>query len=224
MLDDLNLPAGLSPALRAVCDGLLVPVTIADPDQTDMPLVYVNPAFETLTQYPAAEVLGQNCRFLQGPLTDKTATDEIATVCQRRAADSFCLINYRKDGSLFFNLLAIQPIDIGRSRTMLMGCQFAFRPTQTGGTLARTGAMIDRAQRQMRLGSRAGPHQVNIHDTYRLDTIAMRFEAAFTRVKNTLVKNSNTIMREGTALQRTEQVVAGGFAGRDPAHVARLLG
>lgn len=223
MLDDAHLPTELPPGLQVVCDALTIPISIADPDHHDTPLIYVNPAFETLTQYTAAEAIGQNCRLLKGHLTDRTATDEIADVCRRRSSDAFCVINYRKDGSIFFNLLSIQPLHVDRHRTLLMGCQHDFRPTQTGGTLAQTSALIDRAQRSLRHGTRAGPHHVNIHDTYRLDMIAMRYGAAFTRVKNMLVKNSSIRMTDGTAAEREDAFSASGFAGRDPEHLARLL-
>ncbi|MCV3273019.1 PAS domain-containing protein [Roseobacter sinensis] len=224
MLDDLDVASRLLPMLRVVCDDLPIPISIADPDLDDTPLIYVNGAFEALTLYRAEEVIGKNCRFLQGRLTDGTVTDEIAHACQRRAGDSCCIINYRKDGSLFFNMLAIQPLRLDLNRTLLMGCQFAFRPTQTGGTLARTCALIDRAQRQMRLSSRISADDINLHDTFRIDTIGMRFEAAFTRVKNALIRDNSSLMAQGSSLRRREALGRGGFAGRDQSHIERLLG
>ncbi len=124
----------------------------------------------------------------------------------------------------FFNLLALAPIRTDSERTMLMGCQFAFRRTQTGGTLRRTSGMIEEAQRQMRMGAGNGLHNVNIHDTSRRNTIAMRFEVAFTRVKNTVVKNNNRILHYGSTHERASAILPGGFAGRDQTHVAKLLG
>ncbi|WP_300032261.1 PAS domain-containing protein [uncultured Roseobacter sp.] len=195
MLDGINLPAGLSPALRAACDSLTTSVTLADPSLDDMPLVYANRAFEELTLYPVQEVIGQNCRFLQGRVSDRTVSDEIASVCQNHGSDSFCVINYRRNGTLFFNLLSIGPVQIAPGRTLLMGCQSAFRPTQNCGTLARTAAAIDHAHRQLRLGRRVGPTRVNMHDTFRLDATAMRFDATFTRVRNLVIRNTNDRMQ-----------------------------
>lgn len=194
MLDDLMRVAQIPPEIEQICNDLSISICIADPDGDDTPLIYVNRAFETLTLYAAEEVLGKNCRFLQGALTDRTVTDEIAEVVRRRVSETCCLINYRKDGSLFFNLLAIRPIMLGDDRTVLMACQYAFKPTQTAGSLRRTCSALDDAQRKIRFGLRAGPNPVNMHDTYRLDTVAMRFEAAFIRVKNCLIRMGNAQM------------------------------
>jgi PAS domain S-box-containing protein len=48
-------------------------ITVADPSLPDCPLVFINPAFSRITGYPAEEVLGRNCRFLQGQGTEKEA-------------------------------------------------------------------------------------------------------------------------------------------------------
>lgn len=192
----------LGPAVRSACDLLDVPIVIADPDLDDIPIVHVNPAFEELTLYAAQDVIGRNCRFLQGKDTDRTVTDELAHACKTRRADMCFVVNYRKDGTAFFNLVAIQPIAIDRNRTMLMGCQFAFKPTQTAGTLAKTSAIIDSAQRQLRHGTRTGASPINTHDTFRLDTVAMRFEAAFIRINDQLVKSANSRMLDELSLGR----------------------
>ncbi|WP_299959826.1 PAS domain-containing protein [uncultured Roseobacter sp.] len=202
MPDDPGFGEMLDAAVKSAGDALDVPITIADPEQDDTPLVYVNPAFEKLTLYKAAEVIGRNCRFLQGDETDRTVTDELADTCRNKKADTYCLVNYRKDGTAFFNLVAIQPISITRAHKMLMGCQFAFTPTQTAGTLARTCAMVDRAQRQVRHGARTEATQINTHDTFRLDTVAMRFEAAFVRINDQLLKSANGRMLSELALGR----------------------
>lgn len=76
----------------------------------DNPIVYVNPAFERLTGYSKAEILGKDCRFLQGESIDQP---EIAAM--RKAIDNgesilVTLRNYKKDGSVFWNELSISPI------------------------------------------------------------------------------------------------------------------
>lgn len=85
-------------------------ITIADARLPDMPLIYVNRGFEMITGYEKSEVLGSNCRFLQGPETDpETAAEIRASIAKRRE----CLVeilNYRKDGSKFWNRLSITPI------------------------------------------------------------------------------------------------------------------
>ena len=85
-------------------------VAIADARFPDRPLIYVNKGFERMTGYAVAEVLGRNCRFLQGPETGAEAIAEI------RAALAECreclveILNYRKDGSTFWNRLSITPV------------------------------------------------------------------------------------------------------------------
>jgi PAS domain-containing protein len=52
-------------------------IVITDPSKADNPIIFVNPAFTELTGYSSAEAIGQNCRFLQGPLTDRKVISEI---------------------------------------------------------------------------------------------------------------------------------------------------
>jgi len=90
-------------------------ISISDPtavgvDGEQDPLVWVSPSFEQLTGYTSREILGRNCRFLQGPDTDPAA---VARVRQGLAAGetvSQTLLNYRHDGSAFFNHLLISPV------------------------------------------------------------------------------------------------------------------
>ena len=71
---------------------------------------YVNPAFESLTGYKKEEVLGQNCRFLQGPDTDPKTIDKIRNALQEQQEIQITLKNYRKDGSWFWNQLVLGPV------------------------------------------------------------------------------------------------------------------
>ncbi|CAN5396998.1 hypothetical protein BH11PSE11_BH11PSE11_39380 [soil metagenome] len=71
---------------------------------------YVNPAFERITGYSAAEAVGQNCRFLQGTDLDQPGLDEIRTALREQRAGNAVLRNYRKDGSLFWNHLHVAPV------------------------------------------------------------------------------------------------------------------
>ena len=85
-------------------------ITITDPRLPDNPLIYVNPAFYQVSGYTAEETIGRNCRFLQGPDTDQRA---VATIRHRLEAREQCvveLLNYRKDGTPFWNRLSIVPI------------------------------------------------------------------------------------------------------------------
>jgi PAS domain S-box-containing protein len=84
--------------------------TITDPRQPDDPLVWVNPSFTRITGYEADEVVGRNCRFLQGPATDPAAVSEIRTALQERRTVTTTLLNYRKDGTAFWNQLSVSPV------------------------------------------------------------------------------------------------------------------
>ncbi len=84
--------------------------TISDPNAEDDPLVWVNPAFERTTGYSAEQVLGRNCRFLQGPDTDPEALDRIRAALRAAEPIRETLLNYRADGSAFWNQVSISPV------------------------------------------------------------------------------------------------------------------
>lgn len=96
----------LERGVQATPNGILM----ADASKTDMPLVYANDYFYGLTGYVPNEVLGRNCRFLQGPDTDAEAVSFIhQAIPDRRRAD-VTLLNYRKDGTSFWNHLSLSPL------------------------------------------------------------------------------------------------------------------
>jgi PAS domain S-box-containing protein len=84
--------------------------TITDPRQPDNPLVWVNPSFTRVTGYESADAVGRNCRFLQGPATDPAAVAEIRAALAERRPVTTTLLNYRRDGTAFWNQLAISPV------------------------------------------------------------------------------------------------------------------
>ncbi|MDY6936096.1 MAG: adenylate/guanylate cyclase domain-containing protein [Cyanobacteriota bacterium] len=87
-----------------------VGISIADARLPDMPLIYVNPAFEKITGYSPTEVLGDNCRFLQGKKTKQTDVDRLRHAIRLGKDCTVTLLNYRKDGTPFWNELTISPI------------------------------------------------------------------------------------------------------------------
>jgi len=96
--------------LAAAVEGAPVAYAIVDALQPDMPLVYVNDHFVTLTGYQPAEVIGRNCRFLQGPHTDTRDVDRIRDAIARKQPVYVELMNYRKDGQPFWNGMLLRPI------------------------------------------------------------------------------------------------------------------
>ncbi len=85
-------------------------VVISDARATDMPIIYVNPIFERMSGYTAEEIMGRNCRFLQGNDNKQPALDSIRHAIRNQTNGHAVLRNYRKDGSMFLNELFISPV------------------------------------------------------------------------------------------------------------------
>ena len=78
-----------------------MPMIVTDPHQPDNPIVFANRAFLSTTGYAMEEVMGRNCRFLQGPDTDPSTVAEVRAAIKDRHETSVELLNYRKDGTSF---------------------------------------------------------------------------------------------------------------------------
>lgn len=87
-----------------------MPMIITDPNQPDNPIVFANDAFLRLTGYDRDEIVGRNCRFLQGPLTNPEDVAKLRDSVARRSQIELDLINHRKDGSTFHNRVLISPV------------------------------------------------------------------------------------------------------------------
>jgi PAS domain S-box-containing protein len=96
--------------LQQAIDDADVSITLADPSQSDEPLVYVNTAFEEMTGYPPKETLGRNCRFLQGEDTDPQKAATLREAINNEESVSVELRNYRKDGTEFWSRVTVTPI------------------------------------------------------------------------------------------------------------------
>lgn len=96
--------------LRRGIEASINGVVIADANQPGMPLVYANKAFLTITGYSRDEVLGRNCRFLQGAGTDPEAVTQIRHALAEKKETQVALRNYRKDGTPFWNNIFIGPV------------------------------------------------------------------------------------------------------------------
>ena len=86
------------------------PMIVTDPNAPDNPIIFANQAFLDMTGYVSAEIVGRNCRFLQGPDTDPEVVDAIRDAVEGRYDFSTEILNNRKDGSSFRNALFISPI------------------------------------------------------------------------------------------------------------------
>ena len=90
-------------ALKEISQGVLI-------TRDDQSILWVNEAFESITGYSRAEILEQNCRFIQGPLTDPQTVIEIRKALKNLTSFAGEILNYRKDGTPFWNELTISPV------------------------------------------------------------------------------------------------------------------
>ncbi|AVR97426.1 histidine kinase famiy protein [Pseudoduganella armeniaca] len=87
-----------------------MPMLVTDPNQPDNPIVFANNAFYDLTLYREQDILGHNCRLLQGPETDPATIDEVRQAIREHRAVAVDILNYKADGTPFWNALFIGPI------------------------------------------------------------------------------------------------------------------
>ncbi len=123
LLDDQSIAFQLElkdRALGSSAEG----ITISDPSQPDNPIIYANEGFERLTGYSRADVMGKNCRFLQGRDTESATVDTLREAIRNDRPVVVDLLNYRKDGSKFWNRLSVTPIsDASGKTTHFIGVQ-----------------------------------------------------------------------------------------------------
>ena len=103
-----DLPSGLR---TLTLNESPIGISIADATREDLPLIYVNDGFCDLTGYDPEEVIGRNCRFLQGDGTDPATVAEIREALAAERPVAVEIRNYRKDGSMFWNRLSITPVE-----------------------------------------------------------------------------------------------------------------
>lgn len=112
LIDSLNLDMVLQSVRLALC--------VTDPKQPDNPIIYVNRAFLELTGYEEEEVLGRNCRFLQGPNTTQESVIAVRRMVAGKSMSTVDIVNYRKNGTEFVNSLQIGPVIDQDGETVLM--------------------------------------------------------------------------------------------------------
>lgn len=116
----LTEAAMLAAAVAAAPTGIV----LADPHQPDCPITFANPAFLAMTGYAAEEVIGRNCRFLQGRGTEPGKAQAIRRALAERQPINLTLTNHRKDGKRFVNELLISPLfDADGSLRCFLGIQ-----------------------------------------------------------------------------------------------------
>ena len=105
-----NLPTPLQGVLSAAVLAAPTGIVVCDPNLPDCPIIYANPAFYRITGYSEEEVIGRNCRFLQGPGTNPRHIKALREAIENGKAINVEIVNHRKDGSRFVNELHLSPI------------------------------------------------------------------------------------------------------------------
>ena len=101
---------GTADPFAAAVRATRMPIIISDPHRPDNPIIFVNDAFCRLTGYAREEIVGRNCRFLQGPETDRDAVARIREAVAKQEKIEIAIYNYRKDGTPFWNQLLLAPV------------------------------------------------------------------------------------------------------------------
>jgi len=138
---------------------------LTSPALPDNPIVYANAAFFELSGYSEGEIIGFNCRFLQGPGTDRAEVARLKEAIKRELPIQVTLLNYRKDGSTFWNELTVAPV---RDKS---GAVTHFVAVQTDVTaLKETEAALGESERRLQLALKSGGL-----GTWHLDLITNEF-------------------------------------------------
>ena len=162
-------------AIAAASNG----IAVSDALLPDCPMVYVNPAFLELTGYSESEVLGRNCRFLQGPTTSPSAVAELREAIRTQTRCQTLIRNFKKDNTEFWNEITVAPVrDPSGKVTHFIGIQTDVTVRQSGDAARRV------VERQLQ-------ETVALLDTL-LDTAPVGFalfdrDLRYRRVNNTLI-------------------------------------
>ncbi|WP_312405768.1 PAS domain-containing protein [Rhizobium sp.] len=161
-----------------------MPMIVTDPNQTDNPIIFCNEAFRKLTGYGDDEVIGRNCRFLQGPETDR---DTIALMRERIGAGqdvAVDILNYRKDGSTFWNAVFISPVRDEANRIIyFFASQLDFTPVKS--------READLAAARHQAEAEVAKHTANLRSA--LDARTLLVHEVDHRVKNNLLTMASIV-------------------------------
>jgi PAS domain S-box-containing protein len=111
--------------LTQILDSCVNGVTLSDPDLEDSPIVYANKAFEKMCGYSQEEIVGRNCRFLQGADRDQPELDRLREAIRKGEPVEVTLRNYRSNGEMFYNRLVVKPLFDEKGRVVYyLGVQY----------------------------------------------------------------------------------------------------
>jgi PAS domain S-box-containing protein len=122
------------PIMRELVQGLAEVYCLSDSSLPDNPIVYASEEFYKTTQYGRDHVIGRNCRFLQGPKSARSSVNRLAEALSSGTEACETILNYRRDGSPFLNLLIIAPLYDNKGRVRyFIGCQIDVTNLVEGG-------------------------------------------------------------------------------------------
>jgi PAS domain S-box-containing protein len=134
-----------STAVKDLVDASPVAMVLASPALNDCPMVHVNAAFLELTLFDRSQILGRNCRMLQGPGSEVAARKQLRDAVERRESAAVAITNYRRDGSMFRNFVFLHPI-LNREGQLqfILGSQYEISAPKPRVSLLEHAELIDR--------------------------------------------------------------------------------
>jgi PAS domain S-box-containing protein len=159
LTDEIKHETGSGDPFAAAVRATRMSMVITDPTRPDNPIVFCNEAFQTLTGYTRDEIIGRNCRFLQGPHTDKATTSEIHQAIEAGTDINVEILNYRKDGTTFWNALYLSPV---RGETGNIQFFFASQVDVTGRVTERSQLAEQKAEVERQVDQRTADLQAAV--------------------------------------------------------------
>ena len=151
-----------APVMRQLIPALAEVYCVTDPSLPDNPIVYASEEFYNVSQYGREYVIGRNCRFLQGPKSSNAAVRRMIDALTNGQEICETILNYRRDGTPFMNLLMIAPLYDNKGQVRyFLGCQIDVSPLVEGGKgLESFATLLAQDRRDGRFGGRdrSAPH------------------------------------------------------------------
>ncbi|KAK5115927.1 hypothetical protein LTR62_000383 [Meristemomyces frigidus] len=151
-----------APVMRELIPSLAEVYCVTDPSLPDNPIVYASEEFYNTTQYGREYVIGRNCRFLQGPKSSNASVTRMIEALQNGQEICETILNYRRDGSPFINLLLIAPLYDNKGQVRyFLGCQIDVSSlVENGRGIESFSTLLKQDRRERRFG---GPDKTPKH-------------------------------------------------------------
>lgn len=222
-MDQTRPKMDLEDARYLALDQIPLALVLTDPHREDNPIIYVNRAFETITGYSQVSSVGRNCRFLQGEGTNRETIQLISDKMAAREEITTDILNYRADGSPFWNRLHIVPLtDHDGTLRYFMGVQ---RLLGDARDAAINGGVEDQSLREI-------THRVKNHLAMIVSLIRMQARAPTLDPRTdylTLARRVESLQLlyqemsdSGLGIARSEQVALGAYLSRVVSAIAAI--